>query len=146
MSLSTAVCPASFHVSQRFGAARQGGRPIIRAGTTRATVRPDNTWSRPMPDRDADFVRPSYVPGPSTYPEMDPRRQQEVQPLYRPPPEFKPAELPEKSADLPSGPTMPERRRDDVPAGTPKEKPGKADPDTKPREAPAEKPKEAPSK
>jgi hypothetical protein len=42
---------------------------------------------------------------------------------------------------LPQGPELPERRRDDVPAGNPKEKPG-TDTGEKTREAPPAKPKE----
>ena len=55
-----------------------------------------------------------YVPG---------RRNEESAPLYTPTPEFRPAELPDKAKEMPSGPRMPERRPDPIPAGNPKEKP-----------------------
>ena len=38
-------------------------------------------------------------------------------PLYAPAPEFRPAELPDKAKELPTGPKMPERRPDPIPAG-----------------------------
>ena len=47
-----------------------------------------------------------------------PRR--DDQPLYSPAPEFRPSELPDKPSELPSGPKMPERRPDPIPAGNPK--------------------------
>eukprot|EP00195_Chlamydomonas_chlamydogama_P004121 CAMPEP_0202920020 /NCGR_PEP_ID=MMETSP1392-20130828/76640_1 /ASSEMBLY_ACC=CAM_ASM_000868 /TAXON_ID=225041 /ORGANISM="Chlamydomonas chlamydogama, Strain SAG 11-48b" /LENGTH=101 /DNA_ID=CAMNT_0049613497 /DNA_START=245 /DNA_END=550 /DNA_ORIENTATION=+ len=98
-------------------------------------------WTRPTPDRDADFVKPSYIPSPTTTPLYQPGRREEDRPLYTPAaPEFKPAELPEKAKELPSGPKMPERRPDPIPAGNPKEKPPAGDPER--REAPPAKPKE----
>jgi hypothetical protein len=49
-------------------------------------------------------------------------------------------------AELPQGPNLPERRRDDIPAGDPKEKPGGGNQGDKTREAPPAKPQEKPSK
>jgi hypothetical protein len=57
-------------------------------------------------------------------------------------PEFSPAERPEQAPELPSGPKMPERRPDPIPASRPKERPPGADPDR--REAPPAKETEAP--
>lgn len=98
------------------------------------------TWSRPTPDRDADFVKPSYVP--LQTPIYEPRREEQT--IYAPIPEFKPSELPGKPGELPSGPKMPERRPDPIPAGNPKEKPSEGTPER--REAPPTKESEAPKK
>lgn len=40
-------------------------------------------WTRPTPDRDADFIKPSYVPGPSQTPMVQPGRR-ESSPIYAP--------------------------------------------------------------
>lgn len=75
-------------------------------------------WTRPTPDRDADFVKPSYLPTPGTTPLYQPGRREEGTPLYAPQPsEFRPAELPDRAKELPAGPKMPERRPDPIPAG-----------------------------
>eukprot|EP00882_Tetradesmus_deserticola_P019587 GHRQ01021092.1.p1 GENE.GHRQ01021092.1~~GHRQ01021092.1.p1 ORF type:complete len:245 (-),score=27.71 GHRQ01021092.1:347-1081(-) len=67
---------------------------------------PAAVWTRPTPDRDEDFTRPSYVPTPGGSPVVQPYR--EDQPLYAPSaPEFKPAEMPEQQKEMPKGPTMP---------------------------------------
>lgn len=96
-------------------------------------------WTRPTPDRDADWIKPSYVPQP-VQPSITPGREQG--PLYAPTtPEFRPAELPEQTKELPSGPKLPERRPDDIPAGNPKEKPSEGAPDK--REAPPTKERES---
>lgn len=115
----------------------QGQRPA--QGRARP-CRPVAVWTRPTPDRDQDFVKPSYIPGPLTQPSINPGREQTI---YMPSstPEFRPAELPDKAKELPSAPKMPERRPDPIPAGNPKEKPGEGAPDT--REAPPSKDKEA---
>lgn len=91
-----------------------------------------------MPDRDQDFIKPSYVPQPSQTPEMQPYRQREEGPLYAPSaPEFTPAERPDNTPEMPAGPKMPERGPDPIPAGNPKEKPGTGEPEK--REAPPQK-------
>lgn len=75
-------------------------------------------------------MQPSITPG------------REQGPLYAPTtPEFRPAELPEQTKELPSGPKLPERRPDDIPAGNPKEKPSEGAPDK--REAPPTKERES---
>lgn len=83
------------------------------------------TWSRPTPDRDQDWIKPSYVPGPRTQPDVPTFRPDEPRPLYAPPaPEFQPAERPESPAFTPKEmPKMPDRPRDPIPAGNPKERP-----------------------
>ncbi|KAG2502067.1 hypothetical protein HYH03_000561 [Edaphochlamys debaryana] len=94
-------------------------------------------WTRPTPDRDADFVRPSYIPQP-VQPSINPGREQ---PIYAPvTPEFRPAELPENPKELPTAPRLPDRRPDDIPAGSPKEKPQEGGAPDK-REAPPPAPK-----
>ncbi|KAF6263082.1 hypothetical protein COO60DRAFT_1699007 [Scenedesmus sp. NREL 46B-D3] len=99
---------------------------------------PAAVWTRPTPDRDEDFTRPSYVPTPGGSPVVQPYR--DDQPLYTPSvPEFKPAELPEQQKEMPKGPTMPERRPDPIPAGNPKEKPPAGEPQ---KEEPPAAPKE----
>jgi hypothetical protein len=97
-------------------------------------------WTRPTPDRDADFIKPSYVPTrPSQAPAFEPYRRED-QPLYAPSrPEFAPAEMPDKAKEMPEGPKMPERGPDPIPAGNPKEKPPPEDPAK--REAPPPKEK-----
>ncbi|GAX84843.1 hypothetical protein CEUSTIGMA_g12264.t1 [Chlamydomonas eustigma] len=95
-------------------------------------------WTRPTPDRDADFVKPAYIP---SQPVWQPSRREEGTPLYAPPPEFRPAELPDKPTEMPAGPKMPERRPDPIPAGNPKEKPSEGQPER--REAPPATPKES---
>jgi hypothetical protein len=68
---------------------------------------PAAVWTRPTPDKDEDFTRPSYVPTPGGSPVIQPFRRDD-QPLYTPSaPEFKPAELPEQQKEMPKGPTMP---------------------------------------
>lgn len=68
---------------------------------------PAAVWTRPTPDRDEEFTRPSYVPSPGTTPVITPYRRDD-QPLYTPgTPEFKPAELPEQQKEMPKGPSMP---------------------------------------
>jgi hypothetical protein len=65
------------------------------------------TWTRPTPDRDETWTKPSYVPTPGGSPVIQPYRTDD-QPLYTPSaPEFKPAELPEQQKEMPKGPTMP---------------------------------------
>jgi hypothetical protein len=90
------------------------------------------TWSRPTPDRDQDWVKPSYVPDRRTQPDLQPLfRPEEPRPLYAPAaPEFAPADRPESPAQYEPKegmPKMPERPRDPIPAGNPgkgKERPG----------------------
>ena len=89
------------------------GPPAAFAGGPRAT------WTRPVPDRDADFVKPARVP---SQPVWQPARREEDRPLYSPPPEFRPSELPDKTKEMPAGPRMPERRPDPIPAGESKER------------------------
>lgn len=107
-------------------------RPAVHA--RRLCVAPVAVWTRPgQQDRDSDFVKPSYVPTPITQPSINPGREQTV---YTPSaPEFRPAELPDRAKEMPSGPKMPERRPDPIPAGNPKEKPGEGGAPDK-REAP----------
>lgn len=63
-------------------------------------------WTRPTPDRNEDWVKPSYVPQPQQQPLIQPR--EEPRPLYSPSaPEFRPAELPDKQTEMPEGPKMP---------------------------------------
>jgi hypothetical protein len=62
-------------------------------------------WTRPTPDRDETWVRPSYIPNPQQQPVIQPR--EEPRPLYAPAPEFKPAETPDKQKEMPEGPKMP---------------------------------------
>lgn len=89
---------------------------LLCAAATRPAVA---IWTRPTPDRDADFVKPSYLPTPGTTPLYQPGRREEGTPLYAPQPsEFRPAELPDRAKELPAGPKMPERRPDPIPAGT----------------------------
>lgn len=65
------------------------------------------TWTRPTPDRDETWTKPSYVPTPGQSPVIQPYRSDD-QPLYTPSaPEFKPAELPEQQKEMPKGPNMP---------------------------------------
>ncbi|EFJ52863.1 hypothetical protein VOLCADRAFT_102817 [Volvox carteri f. nagariensis] len=122
--------------SQRFVAPTQGGHrhtPIV------PYIKPAAVWTRPTPDRDADFVKPSYIPQP-VQPSVTPSR--EDRPIYAPiTPEFRPAELPETPKELPSAPKLPERRPDDIPAGNPKEKPSEGAPEK--REAPPSKDRES---
>ncbi|GLC40920.1 hypothetical protein PLESTB_000966700 [Pleodorina starrii] len=122
--------------SSRFGAPAQAGR---RHTPTIASLRTVAVWTRPTPDRDADFVKPSYIPRP-VEPSIQPSR--EDRPIYAPvTPEFRPAELPETPKELPSAPKLPERRPDDIPAGNPKEKPAEGAPEK--REAPPSKDRES---
>ncbi|KIY98659.1 hypothetical protein MNEG_9303 [Monoraphidium neglectum] len=102
-------------------AARRGARTLCRV------------WTRPTPDRNEDWVKPSYIPQPQQQPGFAPR--EEPRPLYSPAPEFRPAEAPDKQTEMPEGPKMPERRPDPIPAGNPKEKPSEGGGDQK-REAP----------
>lgn len=63
-------------------------------------------WTRPTPDRNEDWVKPSYIPAPQQQPLIQPR--EEPRPLYSPSaPEFKPAEMPDKQSEMPEGPKMP---------------------------------------
>ncbi|KAF5842904.1 hypothetical protein DUNSADRAFT_3931 [Dunaliella salina] len=102
------------------GAARRHCNVQCAAG--RQTQAPRAMWTRPTPGRDEDFVKPSYIPRPSTQPIIQPNRRED-QPLYSPAgPEFRPAERPEQPAELPEQPKMPERRPDPIPAGNPKKK------------------------
>jgi hypothetical protein len=65
------------------------------------------TWTRPTPDRDETWTRPSYVPSPGQSPAFTPAPRED-QPLYAPSrPEFQPAERPEQGKELPKGPDMP---------------------------------------
>lgn len=74
----------------------------------RSTLHAVAMWTRPTPDRNEDWVKPSYVPQPNQQPIIQPWRQDEGKPLYAPSgPEFAPAELPEKTKEMPEGPTMP---------------------------------------
>lgn len=67
-------------------------------------------WTRPTPDKDETWTRPSYVPTPGQSPVITPYRTDD-QPLYTPSaPEFKPAEMPEQQKEMPKGPTMPGER------------------------------------
>ncbi len=78
-----------------------------------AAQRPSAVWTRPTPDRDTDWVKPSYIPTPVA-PDFPSRTDR---PIYAPvTPEFRPAELPETPKEMPTGPKMPERRPDDIPA------------------------------
>ncbi|PNH04880.1 hypothetical protein TSOC_008908 [Tetrabaena socialis] len=110
-----------------------------RCSVVAAAVRPTAVWTRPTPDRDQEWIKPSYVPQP-LQPSINPGRES---PIYAPvTPEFRPAELPETPKELPNSPKLPERRPDDIPAGNPKEKPPPPDK----REAPPSKEKETPRK
>ncbi|PNW82094.1 hypothetical protein CHLRE_06g273550v5 [Chlamydomonas reinhardtii] len=115
-------------------------RAQSRQAVVASAVRPVAVWTRPTPDRDADFIKPSYIPTP-IQPSITPGRQDS--PIYAPvTPEFRPAELPETPKELPNAPRLPERRPDDIPAGNPKEKPGQqGTPDQ--REAPPSKDRES---
>jgi len=63
-------------------------------------------WTRPTPDRNEDWIKPSYVPKPQQQPMIQPR--EEPRPLYSPSaPEFRPAEMPDKQGEMPEGPKMP---------------------------------------
>ncbi|GLI70305.1 hypothetical protein VaNZ11_015255 [Volvox africanus] len=131
------------HRMQRVIASPSRFRVPAQAGRRRTfvvtCVRPVAVWTRPTPDRDADFVKPSYIPQP-VQPSFTPSR--EDRPLYAPiSPEFRPAELPETPKELPNAPKLPERRPDDIPAGNPKEKPSEGAPDK--REAPPSKDRES---
>eukprot|EP00798_Chlamydomonas_sp_ICE-L_P009991 gene9991-7872_t len=111
-------------------------RIAVRGATVVRSV-PVATWSRPSPSRDEEWIKPSYIPGPSTTPMYEPRRNNdEARPLYNPTPEFRPAELPDRNKEMPEGPKMPERRPDPIPAGNPKEKPGGGDDAETSREEP----------
>eukprot|EP00877_Chromochloris_zofingiensis_P005598 jgi/Chrzof1/15039/Cz09g24260.t1 len=97
------------------------------------------TWTPPRPDKDADFIKPSYVPSPQE-PFIQPYRT-DPQPLYAPSaPEFAPPDTPDQNREMPEAPKMPERRPDPIPAGNPKEKPP-GEPE-KQVETPPAKPKE----
>jgi hypothetical protein len=66
-------------------------------------------WTRPTPDRDESWVKPSYVPPPQQQPIIQPR--EEPRPLYAPAaPEFRPSEAPDKTTEMPEGPKMPGER------------------------------------
>lgn len=68
------------------------------------------TWTRPTPDRDETWTKPSYVPRPGQSPVVQPY-ERENQPLYTPSaPEFIPAERPEQQKEMPKGPDMPGER------------------------------------
>jgi hypothetical protein len=100
---------------------------------------PVAVWTRPTPDKNEDWTKPSYIPTPGQSPVVQPYRRDD-QPLYTPSaPEFTPAERPEQAPEMPKGPNMPERRPDPIPAGTPKERPPTGEPA---KEAPPEAPKE----
>lgn len=63
-------------------------------------------WTRPTPDRNEDWVKPSYIPPPQQAPVILPR--EEPRPLYAPAaPEFRPAETPDKQSEMPEAPKMP---------------------------------------
>lgn len=65
------------------------------------------TWTRPTPDKDETWTKPSYVPTPGQSPVITPYREDD-RPLYTPSaPEFRPAELPEQQKEMPKGPEMP---------------------------------------
>lgn len=145
---SAAGCCCS--TSGRATAATASASASVVAAATRAHFRPavapptQNTWSRPTPDRDQDWIKPSYVPGPRTQPDFPTFRPDEPRPLYAPAaPEFSPAkERPESPAFSPKEmPKMPERPRDPIPAGNPggKERPpGEGESESAPqREEPA---------
>jgi hypothetical protein len=81
--------------------------PALQHKTQQLRCPPAAVWTRPTPDRDEDFTRPSYIPQPGGSPVIQPYRRDD-QPLYTPStPEFKPAELPEQQKEMPKGPTMP---------------------------------------
>ena len=88
----------------------------VRTSASNISIPPAKAiWTRPTPDRDADFIKPARVP---SQPVWQPSREfNEAGPLYAPPPEFRPAELPDKAKEMPAGPKMPERRPDPIPAG-----------------------------
>jgi len=99
-------------------------------------LKPVGVWTRPTPDKDDDFIKPSYVPTRPQEPFIQPYRRED-QPLYSPSgPEFSPSELPEKQKEMPAGPKMPERGPDPIPAGNPKEKPPGEQEQQEKREAP----------
>lgn len=103
-----------------------------------SAVRVVAIWTRPTPDRNEDWVKPSYLPRPMEQPAIQPSRR-EAEPLYAPTPEFRPAELPEQgNKELPAGPKMPERRPDPIPAGNPKKErpPGRGEEDESRKEEP----------
>ncbi|GBF92835.1 hypothetical protein Rsub_05454 [Raphidocelis subcapitata] len=116
-------------------ALRGGGSGGGSGGGAAAPRHVARVWTRPTPDRDENWVRPSYVPQPQQQPMIQPR--EEPRPLYTPStPEFKPAELPDKQSEMPEGPKMPERRPDPIPAGNPKERPNEGGGKEERREAP----------
>jgi hypothetical protein len=81
--------------------------PALQQQAKQLRCPPSAVWTRPTPDKDEDFTRPSYVPTPGGSPVIQPYRRDD-QPLYTPStPEFKPAELPEQQKEMPKGPTMP---------------------------------------
>lgn len=72
---------------------------------------PVATWSRPTPDRNEEWTKPSYIPQPGQSPVVQPSRRDD-QPLYAPSaPEFTPAERPEQGPEMPKGPTLPGQGR-----------------------------------
>lgn len=94
-------------------------------------------WTRPGSDP-GDFIKPSYVPQPNRAPEYAPRRDSD--PEYRPmgvPKEFVAPDQPERQGEMmPEAPPLPARPRDPLPAGRPKERPGKEDGTEPTREKP----------
>ena len=80
--------------------------PAPAVGRSSHVLKPVGVWTRPTPDKDDDFIKPSYVPT-RQEPFIQPYRRED-QPLYSPAgPEFNPAELPEKQKEMPAGPKMP---------------------------------------
>lgn len=74
---------------------------------TRQRLGPVAVWTRPTPDKNEDWTRPSYIPTPGQSPVVQPYRRDD-QPLYTPStPEFIPAERPEQAPEMPKGPNMP---------------------------------------
>ena len=145
-SLTAATCPAlrmpAHSLTVPLRPPTQSGHGLLGGATAMREAQGTHAvWTRPSPNKDEEFIRPSYVPSPSQQPWVTPRRE-ESGPLYTPPPEFKPAELPDQYKEMPSGPKMPERRPDPIPASKPKEKP----PAETEKEAPPPKEKEAPKK
>ncbi len=76
-------------------------RGVCFAGLSSTSLHPRSVWTRPGAPNE-DWVKPSYVP----WPVYEPPQPRDPQPLYAPAPEFRPAELPEQTKELPSGPKM----------------------------------------
>jgi hypothetical protein len=114
--VAAALCAPAVAPTRRCPAPTRPPPPAPAGSSSRAPPPPGRgarhvaaVWTRPTPDRNEDWVKPSYIPSPQQQPIFQPR--EEPRPLYTPSaPEFRPAEMPDKEKEMPEGPKMPGAR------------------------------------